>query len=42
LPIKNPYILCFDLEDFIFGIASDGLEKFLIKRRNEIAHGTGK
>ncbi len=40
LPTKNPYILCFDLEDFIFGISSDGLEKFLIKRRNEIAHGT--
>jgi hypothetical protein len=39
LPIKNPFILCFDLEDFIFGIASDGLEKFLIQRRNEIAHG---
>ena len=39
IPFKNPFILHFDLEDFIMGIASDGLEKFLIKKRNEIAHG---
>jgi hypothetical protein len=40
LSITTPYILCFDLEDFIFGVASEGLEKFIIKKRNEIAHGT--
>jgi hypothetical protein len=37
-----PSILSIDLEDFILGIASEGLEKFLIKRRNEIAHGIRK
>lgn len=37
--INFPSILSIDLEDFILGIASEGLEKFLIKKRNEIAHG---
>lgn len=37
-----PLILSIDLEDFILGIASEGLEKFLIKKRNELAHGIKK
>ncbi len=36
---KYPLILCFDIEDFVLGISSQGLEKFLIQKRNEIAHG---
>ncbi|RPI14271.1 MAG: hypothetical protein EHM58_16800 [Ignavibacteriae bacterium] len=40
IPLKNPLILCFDIEDFFLGIAAEGLEKFLIKKRNEIAHGS--
>lgn len=35
-------ILIFDLEDFILGIASEGLKKFLINKRNELAHGSKK
>jgi len=41
-PLKYPFILCFDLEDFILGIASEGIEEFLINKRNLIAHGTWK
>lgn len=36
---RVPNILMFDIEDFIQGISSEGLEKFLIKARNEYVHG---
>jgi hypothetical protein len=35
----NPFILRFDIEDFILGVASEGFEKLLIKTRNELVHG---
>lgn len=35
----SPFILRFDIEDFILGIASDGFERYLIKTRNELVHG---
>ena len=35
----SPFILRFDIEDFILGIASEGFERFLIKTRNELVHG---
>jgi nucleoside 2-deoxyribosyltransferase len=34
-----PNILCFDLEDFVNGIASEGFEKLLLQTRNKLAHG---
>lgn len=34
-----PNILCFDLEDFVNGVASYGFEKLLIQTRNNLAHG---
>jgi hypothetical protein len=38
-PSKYPNILCFDLEDFVLGILSEGFEEFIIKKRNELVHG---
>ncbi len=35
----SPFILRFDIEDFIQGIASEGFERLLIKTRNELVHG---
>lgn len=36
---RVPNILMFDIEDFVQGISSEGLENFLIKARNEYVHG---
>jgi hypothetical protein len=36
---RFPFILLFDLEDFINGVASEGFEKLIIDKRNKLVHG---
>ncbi len=35
----NPLILRFDLEDFINGVSDQGLSRFILNKRNQMAHG---